>query len=138
LKKKKIGMEKERNGLVTAASIFSVATILVLIAFSSLASASAVERTYDGVGGVLTYEGELTRDANREQRSISVYAGEEIRFTNVAGDYVDVIVSGAYEGDADKRSGCMDYSVKANKSWDSSGIRARHIQGSRAFHGEDL
>jgi hypothetical protein len=99
----------------------------VLIAFSSLASASAVGRTYDGVGGVLTYEGELTRSANHESRSIPVYGGEEIRFKNVAGDYVDVIVSGAYEGDADKRSGCMDYPVKANKSWDSSGMKTGYF-----------
>ena len=120
-------MEKELKGIVTAASIFSVAAILVLIAFSSLASASAVERTYDGVGGVLTYEGELPRDANKESKSIPVYEGEEIRFTNQAGDYVDVIVSGAYEGDADKRSGCMDYPVKANKSWDSSGMKTGYF-----------
>ncbi len=124
---KKIGVGKELKGIVTAASIFSVAAILVLIAFSSLASASAVERTYDGVGGVLTYEGELPRDANHEPRSIPVYEGEEIRFKNVVGDYVDVIVSGAYEGDADKRSGCMDYPVKANKSWDSSGMRTGYF-----------
>jgi len=124
LKKNKIGMEKELKGIVTAASIFSVATILVLIAFSSLAYASAVERTYDGVGGVLTYEGGLPRDANHESRIISVYLGEEIRFENVAtGKPVDVIVSGPYDGEGDKRSGCMDYSVKAGKSWDSSGMK---------------
>ena len=120
-------MGKEQKGIVTAASIFSVATILVLIAFSSLASASAVGRTYDGVGGVLTYEGELPRSANHESRSIPVYEGEEIRFRTVVGDYVDVIVSGAYEGDADKRSGCMDYPVKANKSWDSSGMKTGYF-----------
>ncbi|NQE54137.1 Cell surface glycoprotein [ANME-1 cluster archaeon GoMg3.2] len=127
MKKKKIRMEKELKGIVTAASIFPVAAILVLIAFSSLASASAVGRTYDGVGGVMTYEGELTRSANHEPRSIPVYEGEEIRFKNAAGDYVDVIITGAYEGDADKRSGCMDYPVKANKSWDSSGMRTGYF-----------
>jgi hypothetical protein len=127
LKKKKMGEGKELKGIVTAASVFSVAAILVLIAFSSLASASAVGRTYGGVGGVLTYEGELPRDANHESRSISVYEGEEIRFENAAGDRVDVIVSGAYEGDADKRSGCMDYPVKANKSWDSSGMKTGYF-----------
>jgi len=127
LKKKKIGVGKELKGIVTAASIFPVTAILVLIAFSSLASASAVGRTYDGVGGVLTYEGELPRDANREPRSIPVYVGEDIRFKNLAGDYVDVIVSGAYEGDADKRSGCMDYPVNANKSWDSSGMKTGYF-----------
>ncbi|NAS88978.1 hypothetical protein C4E24_04485 [ANME-1 cluster archaeon AG-394-G21] len=120
-------MEKELKGIVTAASIFPVAAILVLIAFSSLASASAVGRTYDGVGGVLTYEGTFPRSANHEPRSIPVYEGEEIRFKNAAGDYVDVIVTGAYEGDADKRSGCMDYPVKANKSWDSSGMRTGYF-----------
>ena len=115
-------VRKEQKGIVTALSIFSVVAILVLIAFSTSASADAVGRTYDGVGGVLTYEGALTRTANHEPRSISVYEGEAIRFTNAAGDSVDVIVSGAYEGDADKRSGCMDYPLKANKSWDSSGM----------------
>ena len=127
MKKKKIEVGKELKGIVTAASIFSVAAILVLIAFPHLASASAVGRNYDGVGGVLTYEGELPRDANRESRSISVYEGEEIRFKNAVGDHVDVIVSGPYDGDGDKRSGCMDYPVKANKSWGSRGMKTGYF-----------
>ena len=117
----------QMKNIITFAVVTTVVMAIVLIAFTSLASASAVERNYDGVGGVLTYEGELPRDANKESRSISVYEGEEIRFKNVAGDYVDVIVSGAYEGDADKRSGCMDYPVKANKSWDSSGLKTGYF-----------
>ena len=117
----------QMKNVIAFAAVITVAMAIVLIAFTSLVSASAVERTYDGVGGVLTYEGELPRDANKESKSIPVYEGEEIRFTNQAGDYVDVIVSGAYEGDADKRSGCMDYPVKANKSWDSSGVKTGYF-----------
>ena len=106
----------QMKNIIAFAAVITVVMAVVLIAFSSLVSASAVGRTYDGVGGVLTYEGELPRDANHESRSIPVYEGEAINFTNQAGRRVDVIVSGAYEGDADKRSGCMDYPVKANKS----------------------
>jgi hypothetical protein len=115
------------KNIITFAAVITVAMAIVLITFTSLASADAVERTYDGVGGVLTYEGELPRDANKETKSIPMYVGEEIRFKNLAGDYVDVIVSGAYEGDADKRSGCMDYPVKTNKSWDSSGMKTGYF-----------
>nr|CBH40064.1 hypothetical membrane protein [uncultured archaeon] len=125
---KMVGREgMQMKNIITFAAVTTVVMAIVLIAFSPLASASAVERNYDGVGGVLTYEGELPRDANKESRSISVYEGEDIRFENVAGDQVDVIVSGAYEGDADKRSGCMDYPVKANKSWDSSGMKTGYF-----------
>ena len=117
----------QMKNITAFAAVVTVVMVIALIAFPPLASASAVGRNYDGVGGVLTYEGELPRDANKESRSIPVYEGEEIRFKNVAGDYVDVIVSGAYEGDADKRSGCMDYPVKANKSWDSSGMKTGYF-----------
>jgi hypothetical protein len=120
---KMVGREgMQMKNIITFAAVTTVVMAIVLIAFSPSASADAVGRSYDEVGGVLTYEGGLPRYANDESRSISVYEGEEIRFKNVAGDYVDVIVSGAYEGDADKRSGCKDYPVKANKSWDSSGM----------------
>ncbi|HID20693.1 MAG TPA: hypothetical protein EYP28_07170, partial [Methanophagales archaeon] len=125
---KMVGREEmQMNNITAFAAVIIVAMTIVLIAFPSLASASAVERTFDGVGGVLTYEGELPKDANHESKSISVYEGEEIRFENVAGDQVDVIVSGPYEGDGDKRSGCMDYPVKANKSWDSSGMKTGYF-----------
>ncbi len=126
-------MKKVRNegipmkNIIAFAAVITVAMAIVLIASTSLVSASAVERTYDGVGGVLTYEGTFPKRANDETRSISVYEGEEIRFKNVVGDSVDVIVSGAYEGDADKRSGCMDYPVKENKSWDSSGMKTGYF-----------
>jgi hypothetical protein len=128
-KMKMVGKEgiQMKNIFAFAAVITAVAMAIVLIASTSLVSASAVGRTYDGVGGMLTYEGELPRDANHESRSIPVYEGEDIRFKNVVGDYIDVIVSGAYEGDADKRSGCMDYPVKANKSWDSSGMKTGYF-----------
>jgi hypothetical protein len=119
-----IGREGMQMKNITAfAAIITVA--IVLIALTSSVSASAVGRTYDGVGGVLTYEGKLPTDANHESKSISVYEGEEINFTNQAGDHV--IVSGPYEGDGDKRSGCMDYPVKANKSWDSSGMKTGYF-----------
>ncbi len=122
---RKEGMQM-KNVIAFAAVIIAVMAI-VLIIFSSLASADAVKRTYDRVGGVLTYEGAIERNANLESRSIPVYEGEEINFTNQKGVSVDVIVSGAYEGDADKRSGCMDYPVKAGKSWDSSGMRTGYF-----------
>jgi hypothetical protein len=118
-------MKKVR--IIAFAAVITVAMAIVLIAFPSLVSASAVERTYDGTGGVLTYEGTFPDEANDEKKSIPVYEGEEIRFKNAAGDQVAVIVSGAYEGDADKRSGCMDYPVKANRSWDSSGMKTGYF-----------
>ncbi|MEA2052554.1 MAG: hypothetical protein U9O90_07010, partial [Euryarchaeota archaeon] len=128
LKMKMLGEEgMQMKNVIAFTAVIILAMAIVLIAFTSLASAKAVGRTYDGVGGVLTYVGELPRDANRETKSIPVYEGEEIRFKKVVRDYVDVIVSGAYEGDADKRSGCMDYPVKTNKSWDSSGMKTGYF-----------
>ncbi|HID20282.1 MAG TPA: hypothetical protein EYP28_05040 [Methanophagales archaeon] len=120
------GKREERvriKGIITFTTAIMMAIAIVLFAFISLASADAVERDFDEVGGVLTYEGKCPKEANDEIKSISVYEGEEIRFKNAAGDQVAVIVSGPYDGDGDKRSGCMDYYVKAGKPWDSSGMK---------------
>lgn len=112
------------------AVVIAIVAAIVLIIFSSipLASATAIERTFDREGGVLKYKGELPSSANDESISISIYKGEKIYFVNAATrSSVDVIVSGPYKDDGDKRSGCKDYSVKANKSWDSSGMKTGYF-----------
>lgn len=118
------------KNITGVAVVIAIITAIMLIIFSSmpLASANAIERTFDREGGVLKYEGELPSSANAESISISIYKGEEIYFVNAATrSSVDVTVSGPYKDDGDKKSGCKDYSVKANKSWDSSGMKTGYF-----------
>ena len=118
------------KNIIGVAVVIAIITAIVLIIFSSmpLASANAIERTFDREGGVLEYTGARENDANDEPISISVYKGEEIEFVNVAtGKSVDVIVSGPYNDEGDKKSGCSDYHVEKNKSWDSSGMKTGYF-----------
>jgi len=125
---KEKGMRMKKG--IGVAAVIAVAMAILLIAFSlaPLASASAVKRTFDIEGGKLYYKGTLPDDANHESISISVYKGEEIYFENTTiGLPVAVIVSGPYYDDGDKKSGCKDYSVKVNESWDSSGMKTEYF-----------
>ena len=63
------------KNIIGVAVVIAVVTAIVLIIFSSmpLASANAIERTFDREGGVLKYKGVLPSSANREPISISIY-----------------------------------------------------------------
>jgi hypothetical protein len=118
------------KNITGVAVVIAIVTAIVLIIFSSipLASANAIGRTFDREGGVLKYEGELPSSANAESTSISIYKGEKIKFVNAATrSSVDVTVSGPYKDDGDKKSGCSDYHVEKNKSWDSSGMKTGYF-----------
>ncbi|MCW3133094.1 MAG: hypothetical protein N2V78_02025, partial [Methanophagales archaeon] len=110
--------------VICVAAVLIVIMAVVLIAFSSTVSAKAVDRTYNKVGGVITYTGKLPRDADAETKAITVYEGEEIYFRNESTNISsNVTVSGPYDHDGDKKSGCADYSVSAGKPWDSDGMK---------------
>jgi len=110
--------------VICVAAVLIVIMAVVLIAFSSTVSAKAVDRTYNKVGGVITYTGKLPRDADAETNAITVYEGEEIYFRNEStSDFSNVTVSGPYDHEGDKKSGCAEYSMSAGKPWDSDGMK---------------
>jgi hypothetical protein len=113
--------------VIGVAAVITVIMAVVLIAFSSTVSADAVKRTYDEEGGVITYNGTLPKDADTETKTITVCEGEKIRFKNeTTGKYTNVTVSGPYKGyKAESVSGYPsdDYSVSADDSWDSDGMK---------------
>jgi hypothetical protein len=114
--------------IIDLAAVTMVVLTFMIIGAASIVSANAVERSFDKEGGVLKYRGDLPTSANVEPVSISMYDGEEIFFENAeTGRHVEIIVSGPYKGDGDKMSGCMDYHVKADGSWDSSGMKTGYF-----------
>jgi len=118
------------KNIIAVTAVITVVMAIILITFSlvPLASASAVERTFDREGGVLYYADALPKDANAESKSISVYKGEEIYFeSTTTGHSVGVVVSGPYNEDGDKKSGCKDYPVEKGKLWDSSGMNTGYF-----------
>jgi hypothetical protein len=116
--------------VIGVAAVIMVIMAIVLIAFSSTVSAKAVKRNFTEVGGVIKYSGSLPSpdDADHETIKISAYEGEEIEFVNnETGKSVDVTVSGPYQSDGDSVSGCADYSVTANKYWNSDGMKTGYF-----------
>lgn len=115
--------------VIGVAAVVIAIMAVVLIAFPSTASAKAVDRTYNKVGGEITYNGKLPRDADAETNAITVYEGEEIYFRNESTNISsNVTVSGPYDHEGDKKSGCADYSVSAGKPWDSDGMKTGYFK----------
>ena len=115
--------------VICVAAVVIAIMAVVLIAFSSTVSAKAVDRTYNKEGGVITYTGKLPSDADAETNAITVYEGEEIYFRNESTNISsNVTVSGPYDHDGDKKSGCADYSITANESWDSDGMKTGYFK----------
>ncbi|NQE06489.1 Cell surface glycoprotein [ANME-1 cluster archaeon GoMg1] len=114
--------------VIGVAAVIMIIMAIVLIAFSSTITAKAVDRTFTKEGGNITYREELPYDADAETKTITVYEGERIKFVNnETGNSVDVTVSGPYNHEGDKKSGCADYSVKKNESWDSEGMKTGYF-----------
>ena len=112
--------------VIGVAAVIMVIMAIVLIAFSSTVSADAAGRTYDKEGGNITYSGEPPHDADDETKKISMYEGEKITFVNNETSVsVAVIVSGPYKGNGESVPGYPsdDYSVSADDSWDSDGMK---------------
>ena len=115
--------------VIGVAAVIMVIMAIVLIAFSSTVSANAVERTFTKEGGVIAYSGTHPRDADAETKIITVYEGEKIRFKNETPGYSDVTITGPYQSDGDRVSGCVDYFVRAGESWDSDGMKTGYFFG---------
>ncbi len=113
--------KKKMKNIIAVTAVMAI--IFVTLSLVPLASAHAVDRTYNKEGGIITYNNTLPRDADAETIKISVYEGEQIKFMNKTGVSVDVTVSGPYEHDGDSISGCADYSVSAGEPWDSDGMK---------------
>ena len=131
--------EKDREegmrmkNIIGVASVVMVILAIVLIAFSSTASATLCNRTYTSTGGNITYEGEFKPEPDQEMQKIkdekigeisNVYAGEKIRFLRSENEPVNVTVSGPYTKDkAEEYSGYphIDNDVDAGEEWDSEG-----------------
>ncbi|NMX20931.1 hypothetical protein C5S30_00505, partial [ANME-1 cluster archaeon GoMg4] len=131
--------EKDREegmrmgNIIGVVAVVMVILAIVLIAFSSTASATLCSRTYTSTGGNITYEGEFKPEPDQEMQKIkdekkgeisNVYAGEEIRFLRFENEPVNVTVSGPYTKDkAEEYSGYphIDNIVDAGDEWDSEG-----------------
>ena len=133
-----IGRTNEEGGIrkknIFAAAVFiTVLMAIVLVAFSSTATATLCDRTYTSTGGNITYEGEFKPEPDQEMKKIkdektgeisNVYAGEKIRFLKLGEEPVSVTVSGPYTKDkAEEYSGYphIDNDVDAGEEWDSEG-----------------
>ena len=110
---------------IDVAVVITVVMAIVLIAFSSTASAETYDRNYTGIGGVLWYEGNLihAEKPNKAGKILKVYAGEKILFLNkgLNNKSVAVTVSGPCESDGDWEDDYDDYSVSKDKKFDTSG-----------------
>jgi len=113
--------------VIGVAAVIMVIMAIVLIAFSSTVSAKAVDRTFDKESGEITYNGACPTKADSDPIKISAYEGEKIYFVNETNVSVAVTVSGPYKSDGDSVSGCADYSVKKNESWDSEGMKTGYF-----------
>jgi hypothetical protein len=119
--KKGEGKGKGLKGIVMATSFFVVA--IVLIAFSSTASAESVDRNYTDEGGVFWYEGALkhTERPYRAGKILNIYEGEKILFLNEKNESVAVTISGPCESDGDLYNEYEEYAVLAGEVWGAEG-----------------
>ena len=121
------------KNVIEIAAVIIVIMAIVLIAFSSTASATLCNRTYTSNGGNITYAGDFEPEPDQEMQKIkdektgeisNVYAGEKIRFLRSENEPVNVTVSGPYTKDkAEEYSGYphIDNDVDAGEEWDSEG-----------------
>ncbi|MGB2841967.1 MAG: hypothetical protein WBC40_05775 [Halobacteriota archaeon] len=118
---------KRRNmkNIIAIAAVITVVMAIVLIAFSSSASAESFDRNYTDIGGVLWYEGNLidAEKPNKAGKILNVYEGEKILFLNkgLNNKSVAVTVSGPCESDGDWEDDYDDYSVSKDQKFDTSG-----------------
>jgi hypothetical protein len=100
--------------------VIAVVMAIVLIAFSSTASAESYDRTYTEDGGVLWYKGEPESKPNSAENISVFYMGEKLRFRDkTLNKSVAATVSGPYQSDGDLEDDYADYAVPANESWDT-------------------
>ncbi len=120
--------EMRMKKVIGVAAVITVIMAIVLIAFSSTVSANAVDRTFDREGGVIIYNGTCPTKADSDPIKISAYEGEKIYFKSKTSRYsYNVTVSGPYKSDGKSVSGCADYSITADKRWDSDGMKTGYF-----------
>jgi len=113
------------KNIIEIAAVIIVIMTVVLITFSSPASASLIERTFTPTGGNITYEGAFAEEPEDEPAAsiLTVYGGEKIVFFNATNVSVSVIVSGPYTKKGEKYSGEPFKSKRLDpgEEWDSEG-----------------
>lgn len=113
------------KNIIEIAAVIIVIMTVVLITFSSQASASLIDRTFTPAGGNITYEGSFEDEPEDEPAAsiLSVYGGEKIVFFNATNVSVSVIVSGPYTKGGEKYSGEPFKSKRLDpgEEWDSEG-----------------
>jgi len=121
------------KNIIAVAVVITVVMAIVVVAFSSTASATLCNRTYTLTGGNINYTGGFEPEPDQEMAKIkdektgeisNVYAGEKIRFLKLGEEPVSVTVSGPYTKDkAEEYSGVphIDNIVDAGEEWDSEG-----------------
>ena len=118
---------KRRNmkNIIAVTAVITVVMAILLIAFSSMASAESFDRNYTADGGAFWYEGTLkhTEKPNKAGKILNVYKGEEILFLNktLNNKSVAVTVFGPCESDGDWEDDYDDYPVSAWGVFDTSG-----------------
>ena len=122
-----------KNNIFAAAVFITVVMAIVLVAFSSTASASVCNRTFTPTGGVINYTGVFEDEADDTGAVILlVYnwakgdesGGEKIKFFNwTKGNFATVWVEGPYTKGGNQYSGCeLDKKqVLAEDVWDAEG-----------------
>lgn len=122
-----------KKNIFAAAVFITVVMAIVLVAFSSTASASVCNRTFTSTGGVINYTGVFEDEADDTGAVILlVYnwakgdesGGEKIKFFNwTKGDFATVWVEGPYTKGGNQYSGCeLDKKrVLAEDVWDAEG-----------------
>lgn len=135
--------EKDRDegdrmkNILGVVAVITVVTAIVLITFSSPASASLIERTFTSTGGVINYTGGFAKGGDPEDEDakniLLVYnwkdrdesGGEKITFFNLTngGSFADVWVEGPYTKAGRQFSGYdLDTDlVPAGDEWDAEG-----------------
>ncbi|MGB2726999.1 MAG: hypothetical protein WBD09_00780 [Halobacteriota archaeon] len=117
------------KNVVGVAAVITVVMAIVLIAFSSTASASLINRTFTPSGGNITYEGDFGSKASKEpaKNILLVYnwkdgdktGGEKIKFkTN--GSF-DMYVEGPYTKEGEQSSGYDLERESVSAVWDAEG-----------------
>lgn len=120
------------KNVIGVAAVIAVVMAIVVVAFSSTASAILEDRTFTQDGGNITYNGSFECDSSdncypedQKTKMLNVYVGEKIKFLNSENNPFSVIVSGPYTKKGEpgySGESWIEYpEVNAGEEWDSEG-----------------
>ncbi|MBN1455178.1 MAG: hypothetical protein JW945_02845 [Methanomicrobia archaeon] len=116
-------MKRKRNSSTTFC--FAVLVAVILIACSSTAMASLINRTFTATGGTIIYEGWFGEEPKQESATdiLTVYSGEKVAFQQFMNGSRPVVVSGPYTKSGEKYSGVpfRKETLDSGAVWDSEG-----------------